>query len=497
MTYTLPTQLTVHEIADIARGADVSISPRARAEIAELHESANTIAEHQPVYGRSTGVGANRLTQTSTDPKVHGMNLLRSHAVDAGPTLNDEVTRAMLAVRLNQLLHPGSGIDPLLVDGLERMLATNSLPEVRRYGGIGTADLPALAGVALALAGERPTSNPDFEPIGPIGSDSALPFMSSSALTLAGAALTAARLERLHKAGLAVFALSAYAVRANPSAYSHEAALAIATPTAAPNAEHLAELVGSTRWEPMRIQDPFAFRGFLPAASVLSHATMRLREAAETLISRSKENPRFFAEQGLAVHHGAFLETWLAHELDSTAVALAQSAPLVLARLRFLNDDAFTGLPRFLAPALGGTSGTMIVEYLAGSALGDIHAGAAPVSNQSAVLSCGVEEDATFAPTALSKLERALDGYEVMLASEMLVAVRASRLRGIEEAELSPGLARLVESAALLPAELEDRDLRADVEIAHSLIPAFADVWSSDGAPGPVTAPKPAPVVLD
>ncbi|MBN9613391.1 MAG: aromatic amino acid lyase, partial [Actinobacteria bacterium] len=200
MTYTLPIRLTVHDVVEIAAGADVQVAAQAREEIAQHHRSANSIAESQPIYGRSTGVGANRLTAAGVDPVTHGMNLLRSHAVDAGPALDPGTTRAMLAVRLNQLLHPGSGIDPSVVDGLTRMLATNSLPELRRFGGIGTADLPALAGTALALAGERPVSGEGFEPIGPIRSDSALPFMSSSALTLAGAALATARLETLMRA---------------------------------------------------------------------------------------------------------------------------------------------------------------------------------------------------------------------------------------------------------------------------------------------------------
>ncbi|WP_449283754.1 aromatic amino acid lyase [Leucobacter sp.] len=473
MTYTLPSRLTVHDVAAIARGAAVRVSASARDDIERHYHRANAIAERQPVYGRSTGVGANRSTAAATDPVTHGMNLLRSHAVDAGPALDAETTRAMLVVRLNQLLHPGSGIDPSLIDGLERMLASGCLPEVRRYGGIGTADLSALAGTALALAGERPTSGEGFQPIGPIRADSALPFMSSSALTLGGAALAAARLAELADAAIAAFALSAAAARANASAFSAEAALAVGSPTAARTASRLAGIVGEPTWEAARIQDPFAYRGFLPSMSVLSCAVQRLGESIETLVSSAQENPRFFAEQGIAVHHGAFLENWLAHELDATAIALAQTAPLALGRLRFIDDDAFSGLPRFLAPEPGAGSGTMIVEYVSASAMGEVLAAAAPVSTQSAVLSCGVEDDATFAPTALGKLQRALDGYETMVACEILVAVRALRLQG--PPRLSSGLARLLEIAGELPEDLEDRDLRPDVEIATRLIGGFAE----------------------
>ncbi|MBK0417898.1 aromatic amino acid lyase [Leucobacter sp. CSA1] len=476
MTYTLPTELTVHDIAAIARGAGIRVSASARRDIAEHHRAANTIAETRPVYGRSTGVGANRLTTAAADPTTHGMNLLRSHAVDAGAPFGAETTRAMLAVRLNQLLQPGSGIDPILIDGLERMLAGNHLPEVRRFGSIGTADLPALAGTALALTGERPTSVDGFEPIGPIRADSALPFMSSSALTLAGSALAAARLETLTRAGLAAFALSALAARANPEAFSPEAALAIGSPTSAANAETLNALLGEAVWDPARIQDPFAYRGFLPAASVTTSAVRRLSESAETLCSSAQENPRFFTDRGTVVHHGAFLENWLAHELDATAIALAQSAPLVVGRLRFINDDAFSGLPRFLAPSGGGDSGTMIAEYVAASALGDILAGAAPVSVQSVVLSCGVEDDATFATTALGKLERSIEAFETLLACEILVAVRALRLSDVSDEGMSPAVRRLLELASALPEDLSDRDLRGDVEVAQSLLDGFAEV---------------------
>ncbi|MFD5224488.1 aromatic amino acid lyase [Microbacterium sp. NPDC058342] len=483
MTYTLPTGLTVHDVERIAGGAAVTVSESARAAIEEHHRSADLISQQHPVYGRSTGVGANRLTAAEVDPVAHGMNLLRSHAVDAGPVVERARVRAMLAVRLNQLLHPGSGIDVSLVDGLARMLAADSLPELRRFGGIGTADLPALAGTALALAGERPVDRAGFEPVGPIRSDSALPFMSSSALTLAGAALTAARLDDLVQAQVGAFALSALAIRANPSAFSGEAALAVASPAAAQHAARLSAVIGDTAWTPARIQDPFAYRGFLPAISVLAGATERLCEAVEALMSRAGENPRFFAEDGNVVHHGAFLEMWLAHELDATAIALAQNAPLALARLRFTNDDSFTGLPRFLAAGTAGGSGTMIVEYVAASAMGDIHAAAAPISVHGAVLSCGVEEDATFAPTALDKLERATTGFEVMVASEVLVAVRALRLRGTDgpSGVLSPGLAQLVGVASRLPAGMADRDLRGDVELARELIPAFAAAVRNPG----------------
>src|SRR5206468_3578178 len=140
-----------------AGGTMASLAPSAVERMAESQRSARATALDRPVYGRSTGVGANRsVTLDGTDEgNIYGLNLLRSHAVDAGRTLEREAVRAMLVIRLSQLAAGSSGIAPNVADELLAMLNADALPEVREFGGIGTADLPALAGTALTLLGER------------------------------------------------------------------------------------------------------------------------------------------------------------------------------------------------------------------------------------------------------------------------------------------------------------------------------------------------------
>ena len=94
------------------------------------------------------------VTPVLPDDTDYGMRLLRSHAVDAGDPLDARTVRAMLAVRLMQLCVPGAGLDPEILDGLERMLNDDALPELLHYASIGTGDLAALAGTALTLIGE-------------------------------------------------------------------------------------------------------------------------------------------------------------------------------------------------------------------------------------------------------------------------------------------------------------------------------------------------------
>ena len=106
------------------------------------------------MYGRTTGVGANRSVQVTDGG--HGLRLLRSHAGGAGPMLSAPLARAMMVVRLNQLAAGGSGVDPAVLPVLAEALNRGLIPPVRSVGAIGTGDLGALASTALCILGERP-----------------------------------------------------------------------------------------------------------------------------------------------------------------------------------------------------------------------------------------------------------------------------------------------------------------------------------------------------
>src|SRR4051794_25392285 len=99
-----------------------SVAAKVVEAVARLYDGAADLSMRFPTYGRTTGVGANRITPVAPDDVEYGMRLLRSHAVDAGDPLTDRTVRAMLASRLIQLCVPGAGLDPTILAGLERML---------------------------------------------------------------------------------------------------------------------------------------------------------------------------------------------------------------------------------------------------------------------------------------------------------------------------------------------------------------------------------------
>ena len=70
----------------------------------------------------------------------------------------------------------------------------------------------------------------------------------------------------------------------------------------------------------------------------------------------------------------------------------------------------------------------MVVEYVAATALGDLRAAAAPASTQAITLSRGIEDNASFASLAARQLLTAAERYELLVACELVAALRAVRI---------------------------------------------------------------------
>ncbi|MFE1168045.1 aromatic amino acid lyase [Nocardiopsis sp. NPDC058789] len=465
-------------ITRVARfGEPVSMTSEAWARVAAAHRAAERAAGRGPVYGRNTGVGANRDVAAGVDG--HGRRLLRSHAAAGGAPLPEDAVRAMLVVRINQIAVGGSGVSPRTTRALLRMLNTGALPEVREHGGVGTGDLAALAGTGLALLGERPASAP-WVPMGRFPGTDALALVSSNALTIGRAALVVADLEPLMRVATVTTALSALACRANPEAFSAEAARAAVAPGAATVARDLRELMGPVR--PARVQDSFGFRAAPQVQGVVVDALADLAAHVGALTATAQENPLVVGEG--VVHHGGFHMAALTLRLDALRLALAQAAPALLGRLRALSDPEVTRLPAFLATGSAGSSGTMIVEYTAASAYGVLRAAAAPASLETVVLSRGAEEDASFAPLAVRQSETATTALRTLLACELLTSLRALAMRGSDTAVFHRAW-HAFRAQGGGDADTDDRDLQADLDAAERALPQL-------GAP-PVPRSDPVP----
>jgi histidine ammonia-lyase len=306
----------------------------------------------------------------------------------------------------------------------------------------------------------------------PWGADSALPFMSSSALTVGRSCLAADELIRLERASSVIYMLSFLALDGNPSVFLPAAARAAAAPhvdAVVVRLRSLYESDGRTDHPVARIQDPYGLRVYPVAhASVVTTVDSLVTQLERTL-NTAQENPLFDADGDQVVHHGAFYQAALSLELDGTTLALALTAPITHSRIRMLNDPDTNGGNPFLAADSAGSSGLMMVEYVAAGAIAEIRNAAQPASVGTLVLSRGAEEDATFASQGVLQLERSVAAYRVLLCCELVGAVRLLRQRRLED-RFGGALGKAMALAAGLPRSDEDRDLRGDIAAAELVL---------------------------
>ncbi|AZP18346.1 histidine ammonia-lyase [Streptomyces aquilus] len=476
-------------VSDVVRLADGAARPvpgtDAMKRLSTSWDAARQIAATGRVYGRSTGVGANRNEPVPTEAAAeHGLRLLRSHAGAIGEELPARQVRAMLAVRANQLLAGGAGLRPTVVTALCEALESGAYPVVHEFGSVGTGDIAALAQAGLALAGEHPWKGAGPEPQ-PLDNNDALAFISSNALTLGQAALALHELRGLLEATQVVGALSLLAVDGSHEAYAAPVHAARPHRGSSEVARRMRELIGADErpTPPLgRIQDPYGFR-CLPQIHGPAHDAADALEAVLAVeINAAAENPLISPEDMAAYHHGGFYQAQLALALDHFRLALTQVARLSTSRLSTLNEPAYTRLRPFLADHEPASSGVMILEYAAGAALGDLRAFSAPASLGHAVLSRGVEEQASFASLAARQTLRACGAYRLVVGCELVAAVRALRQRDHAPDPALP-VGRALELAfSVLDEDQADRPLTGDVTTAAALLDRFTDIWRGSEA---------------
>jgi histidine ammonia-lyase len=484
------TGLDADAVARLAdRTAEPTVPPEAMARAERSWHTARRLAAAGRMYGRDTGVGANRMVLLSEEDRAgQDLRLLRSHAGGVGALLPARHVRAMLAVRANQVLAGGSGLQPAVVRALVEALRLGVHPAVNEYGAVGTGDLTALAQAGLTLVGERPWLHTGRAPAdtgaaaavpAPVTLDhgDALALMSSNALTFGQAALVCHDIGVLLRASHAVTALSLTAVSGSLEAYAAPVHAVRPYPGTLHAAAEVRRLLGAPdrpRPPARRIQDPFGFRAFPQVHGPALEAATALRRILAIEVNCSSENPLISGDGPdggpAAYHHGGFFATPLGLALDHLCLAVLQTGQLSAARLSALGDHDLTGLPPFLAQDSPASSGMMILEYSASSALAEVRASAMPASAGHTVLSRGLEEAASFASQAVRQALRAVDAYRLVLACELVAAVRAVR-RLPAPPPAVPVFAVL--DSALCDA-VEDRPLTPDVSAASELLPGLA-----------------------
>jgi histidine ammonia-lyase len=161
-------QLSIEDVVRVARAGErvlpvaPEVAARVQATAAWVADTVDQISQARPrgqkpaaYYGINTGFGA-RAGRSALDSKylteVLGRNLIASHAVGVGPYFEEAVVRAVLLIRAQSLAQGYSGVRPVVIETLLRMLNERVYPAVPEQGSLGASgDLAPLAHLLLVL----------------------------------------------------------------------------------------------------------------------------------------------------------------------------------------------------------------------------------------------------------------------------------------------------------------------------------------------------------
>lgn len=443
-----------------------------------------------PVYGVNTGFGKLARIQISVEDTAKlQRNLILSHCCGVGKAMPVEITRLMMALKINSLGRGASGVSWGLISLLQDMLEKGVTPVVPGQGSVGASgDLAPLAHMAAVMIGEAQA-------------------VYKGEIMDGGAALKAAGLTPIvlrAKEGLGLingtqfstaYALAGYFEAKSlahsaliTGAMSVDAAMGSSAPFKAfihdlrghkgqiKAGQVLRKLMNgsplrdSHMEDDERVQDPYCLRC---QPQVMGACLDILDSVADTLRIEANavtDNPLVNVDTGEILSGGNFHAEPVAFAADQCALALAEVGAIAQRRIALLVDPALSfGLPPFLSPNPGVNSGFMIAEVTSAALMSENKQRANPCSVDSTPTSANQEDHVSMAAHGARRLMDMADNLRNIIAIEWMCAAQGIELRA--PVETSPVLKSAIRALRVEVASLgDDRYMAGDIEMASSLL---------------------------
>ena len=523
--------LSIPDVVAVARGGsqvrELDGNARERVEA-----SRNTVVEAlaRPgarIYGITTGYGSLAGTRIETgDAARLSWNLILKCAAGTGPPLPADWVRAMLLVRANSLALGASGVRPVIIDTLVRMLNRGVTPVVPGKGSLGASgDLAPLAHMA-AVATRSPGSEPGagrgedstafsgeawFEgrrtdgasamaaariPRPGLEAKEGLALTNGTTMMVAGAALQLHDARRLLLHAELAAALSFEALLARSAALNPRLHEANNQPGQIGTAARLRSLLsgsGLVDADADRVQDAYSLRCTPQVIGPVHDMVGFLWGRVEASLNAASDNPLVFPaagrDPGAFVSGGNFHGAGPALWLDTLGIALADVASLSDRRMfRMLTPELSAGLPAMLVESPGLHGGLMSLQYTGAALVSDNKTLAHPDSVDSIPTSANQEDHVSMGANAARHAGEILDNTRTVLAIELLGAAQAVYLRPEGPDRLGTGTRGVYEAVReCVPPVTEDRSLAKDVARLEAAIDsgtleraaaeALGDLW--------------------
>jgi histidine ammonia-lyase len=446
--------LSIKDVVDIARKQKKAVLNRDPVFAKKIQAGAEFLAkilkEEGVIYGVTTGYG-DSCTQEIPKEYVHDLpiHLTRFHGCGLGRFFSEEITAAILAVRLNTLAQGYSGVTYDLLTRLEFFLKEEIYPLIPEEGSVGASgDLTPLSYIAGALIGERMVSHrgktlPAGEVLKKLGVEplqlkpkEGLAIMNGTSVMTAVACLAFERAEYLAKLCARITAMASVSLKGNKyhfdeflfSVKPHPGQIQVASWIRA-------DLDGDTRHAKFsRLQDRYSVRCAPHIIGVLADALPFLKKTIENELNSTNDNPIIDPVEQRIHHGGHFYGGHIAFAMDSLKNCVANLADMLDRQLALLVDVKFNhGLPSNLSGATGSRAainhGFKAVQIAVSAWTAEALKNTMPASVFSRSTECHNQDKVSMGTIAARDCIRVLELTEQVAAAVLMAVTQGLSLR--------------------------------------------------------------------
>lgn len=440
--------LTLEDLYAIAcNGRAVEIEPDAYQRLARGRQTMLELAHRgKAIYGFNRGVGWNKDRGMEEDAlELENQKIIRSHALGLPPYHRTEEVRAMMVIRLNNMLIGASCATDELANRYRDFLNHGITPRVPKRGSVGEADITTITHMGMAFAGEgmvhyRDQMIPARQAIEAEGLPpyrwalkDAHTVMLSNCQGEAATALLLKEAEELVAMSDLIFCLDYEGLNGNIEAMGEEVNRLRGLPGQIECAARCRRyLEGSYLYEehPDRaLQDPLTFRGGFTITGTVVDAIRYIQDYLRIQLNSPSDNPCIMPGTDKLYVNSNFETTTLAVGVEMLTIALGHLARAINYRMIKMSGPQFTGLTRFLAPRNGRALGYTQVQDTFSSLDAENRLLINPSSVDFFPIEGDIEDHASNLPLAASKALRLVDNLRYLVGMEALYAAQAVDLR--------------------------------------------------------------------
>lgn len=479
---------TLEELYDIAyRNRPVEIDPDAYARLAKGREIMSRLSrEGKAIYGFNRGVGWNK-DQNIDENFFAAQNrkIIRSHCLGTPEYNTDQEVRAMMAIRLNNLLIGASCASDGLANIYRDFLNHGLTPRIPRKGSVGEADITTISHMGLAFIGEGevsyrgrvvPTRQAmEAEGLAPhvMELKDAHTVILSNCQGESMAAAMVFEVEKLVRLSDLIYCLDYEGFNGNIEALREDVNALRGLPGQMACAARCRKyLEGSYLYEdhPDRaLQDPLTFRGGFTITGTVTDALEFVKNILRIQINSPSDNPCILLDREDLFVNSNFETTTLAVGVEMLSIALGHLSRAVNYRMIKMSMPEFTGLTRFLAPRDGSAHGYSTIQNTYSALDAENRSLINPSSVDFYHMQGGIEDHASNLPLAASKGLQIVDNIRYLVGMEALNAAQAVDLRpGIRLGKYTRKAYEVIRSH--IPTLCGGRNVFEDIRLAYELV---------------------------